>query len=79
MFALWFCCFLDFSVVQSVAALNVFVGAEACCLVIGHNGQKDSAKLIGYNWISCIHDQLAYKSIGEDTQVIRQKDVDRRT
>jgi hypothetical protein len=33
-----FCWFVDFSVVQSVAVLKIFVGAEACCLAVGHHG-----------------------------------------
>jgi hypothetical protein len=37
LFGLWFCwcCwFIDFPLVQCVAVLNVFVGAEPCCLVV---------------------------------------------
>jgi hypothetical protein len=29
--------FVDFSVVQCVAVLKVFVGGEACCLAVSHN------------------------------------------
>jgi hypothetical protein len=35
-FSLWFCWFVDFSLVHCLALLNVFVEAEACCLAVGH-------------------------------------------
>jgi hypothetical protein len=35
-----FCWFVDFSVVQCVAVLKVFVAAEACCLAVSHNGHS---------------------------------------
>jgi hypothetical protein len=37
-FGLWFTWFVDFSLVQCVAVLNVFVGAKACCLSVVHHG-----------------------------------------
>jgi hypothetical protein len=40
MFALWFCWFVDLSLVWCVVLLNVFVGAEACCLVVSHTANR---------------------------------------
>jgi hypothetical protein len=48
MFGLWFCWFVDFSLVHCVAVLNVFVGAEACCLVVGQQ-QQDFCRIFSRN------------------------------
>jgi hypothetical protein len=44
MFGVWFCWFVDFSLVQCAAVLNVSAGAEACCLAIGHHGRQVNTK-----------------------------------
>jgi hypothetical protein len=42
-FGLWFCWFVAFSLVQCVTVLKVFVGARACCLVVGNHGPLSPA------------------------------------
>jgi hypothetical protein len=40
LFALWFYCLLDIFWARCMAVLNVFVGAEPCCLTVDHYGHS---------------------------------------
>jgi hypothetical protein len=52
-----FCLFLDFPLVQCVAVLNVFVGTEALCLVVGSRFfHHNNMYLMMANWAETYND-----------------------